>query len=184
MIFVTSDLHLYHAREFVYKPRGFDNVHDMNEAICNNWNRVVGVEDDVYLLGDVMLNNNEAGIKLLKSLKGKIHIIIGNHDTDSRVALYKDCWNVEEVVYATKIKYNGYHFYMSHYPTYTGNLNKERLKQMTCCLYGHTHQTTNFFNDIPFMYHVGVDSHNCTPVLLDDVIVEMEKKCIECKEML
>jgi hypothetical protein len=38
--------------------------------------------------------------------------------------------------------------------------------------------------DMPFMYHVGVDSHNCYPVLLDDIIEEMHQKVEECKRFL
>ena len=30
------------------------------------------------------------------------------------------------------------------------------------------------------MYHVGLDSHNCYPVLLDDIIQEMKDKVKEC----
>ena len=35
-----------------------------------------------------------------------------------------------------------------------------------------------------FMYHVGVDSHNCTPVLLDTVIEDIINKVEECKKFL
>lgn len=183
-IFVTSDLHFCHDREFVYKPRGFDNVWAMNNAIVENWNKTVNVDDDIYVLGDLMLNNNDMGMRYIKQLKGNIHVILGNHDTDARVELYNNCYNIVEVCYATVIKYNGYHFYLSHYPTMTANLEKEWLKQCMINLYGHTHQNTNFYNDIPFMYHVGVDSHNCTPVLLDDAIEDMKNKVKECKDML
>ena len=175
-IWLTSDLHFCHNKEFLYSPRGFDNIYDMNETIVKNWNSVVSVNDDVYILGDLMLVNNEEGIKLLKNLKGNIHIILGNHDTGTRVELYNNCYNVVEICYATIIKYNGYHFYLSHYPTITGNGDKD-LKHTLINLYGHTHQKTNFFNDVFFMYHVGVDSHNCFPVLIDDIIQELIKKC-------
>ena len=96
-IFFTSDPHLGHDKEFIFKPRGFESVYEMNEAIVSNWNSVVGPEDEVYLLGDVMLGNNEVGTKLLHSLKGKIHIIRGNHDTNSRMACYKESYNVVDV---------------------------------------------------------------------------------------
>ena len=43
-------------------------------------------------------------------------------------------------------------------------------------LYGHTHQQTNFFNDNPFMYHVGVDSHDCYPVSIDEIIYDIKEK--------
>ena len=156
----------------------------MNQAIVERWNAVVQPEDDVYVLGDIMLNNNDEGLKLLKSLKGRIHIVLGNHDTPTREELYKDCWNVVEVVLAARLKYKKYHFFMTHYPCMTGNLEKESLKQCTLNLYGHTHQQTNFFQDMPYMYHVGVDSHDCAPVHIDQIIEDMENKVKECKNML
>ena len=179
MIYVTSDLHLCHDRGFIYEPRGFQNIDDMNKTIIKNWNNIVNPEDDVYCLGDIMLNDNEAGLNFLKQLKGNIHIVLGNHDTDTRAKLYKTCYNVVEVELALKIKYNGYRFFMTHYPCFTGNLEK-----CLCNLYGHTHQTTNFYQDIPFMYHVGMDSHNCTPISIDQIIIDMNKKVEECIKQL
>ena len=52
-IFLTSDLHFNHDREFVWKVRGFTSVQEMNETIVKNWNSVVNPDDDVYVLGCV-----------------------------------------------------------------------------------------------------------------------------------
>lgn len=183
-IWFTSDLHFCHDREFLYGPRGFDNVNDMNKAIVERWNAVVQPDDIVYVLGDIMLNNNDEGMRLLESLKGHIRIVLGNHDTATRQNLYPTSPNVEDVQLAAMLKYKGYHFFMTHYPCMTGNLEKESLKQMTLNLYGHTHQQTNFYQDMPFIYHVGLDSHNCTPVHIDQIIEDMKAKVEECKEML
>lgn len=184
MIYFTSDLHFCHDRAFIYEPRGFDNIYDMNAAIVKNWNDTVQPEDDIYILGDIMLNNDAEGLKLLKSLKGQIHIIIGNHDTDTRIAAYRDCYNVVEVCYATVIKYNKYHFYLSHYPTMTANLEKESLKKCMCNLFGHTHSKNKFYNDIPFMYNVACDAHDCTPVSIEQIITDMNSEVEKCKNML
>lgn len=186
MIYLTSDLHFGHNREFIYGPRGFDNVHDQDEAIIERWNSIVTPEDEVYILGDLMLNDNAHGIECLKRLNGHKNFIRGNHDTDTRVELYMDEQGADIAFCgdAFRLKYRGYHFMMTHYPTLTGNLEKESLKQMTLNLYGHTHQKTNFYEDRPYMYHVGVDSHDCYPVSLDQIIEEMNAKVEECKEML
>lgn len=183
-IWLTSDLHLCHDRKFLYGPRGFDSVNDMNKAIVERWNAVVQPDDIVYVLGDIMLNDNDEGMRLLKSLKGHIRIVLGNHDTATRQNLYPTSPNVEDVQLAAMLKYKGYHFFMTHYPCMTGNLEKESLKQMTLNLYGHTHQQTNFYQDMPFIYHVGLDSHNCTPVHIDQIIEDMKNKVDECKAML
>ena len=64
-IWITSDLHLCHDREFLYEPRGFSSIDEMNAAVVTNWNNSVAVEDDVYVLGDLMLNDDAAAAKIL-----------------------------------------------------------------------------------------------------------------------
>lgn len=178
-IFLTSDLHLGHNKQFIYKVRGFNSIEEMNETIIERWNSVVSNDDDVYILGDLMLGelNN---IEYIKRLNGKLHIVLGNHDTANRESAYKQLANVVEVELAIKLKYKKYHFFLTHYPCLTGNLERESLYQMTLNLYGHTHQMNNFFYEIPYMYHVGMDSHNCYPILLDDIIQEMNDKVKDC----
>ena len=83
-IYLTSDLHLGHDREFIWKARGFNSIQEMNEAYVERWNSVVDNEDDVYVLGDLMLGNNDIGMNYLNQLNGNIHIVLGNHDTPSR----------------------------------------------------------------------------------------------------
>lgn len=182
-IWLTSDLHFGHDREFIWKPRGFPSIDEMNKTYVERWNFTVSPEDDVYCLGDVIMGD-KSNIEWVKRLNGYIHIAIGNHDTDARIKMYKELENVVEVADAFRIKYKKHLFYLCHFPVLTGNLEDEHLRQMTLNLFGHTHQTTNFYNDIPFMYHVGVDSHNGYPVLLDNIIEEMYAKVEECKSFL
>jgi calcineurin-like phosphoesterase family protein len=183
-IWLTSDWHFGHDREFIWKVRGFASVEDMNEHIIAAHNTVVKPDDDVYVLGDLMLGDNEKGIECIKRMNGKHHIVWGNHDTSSRKTKYAELSNMVESNNVIVLKYKKHHFYMSHYPTLTGNLENESLTQMTLNLFGHTHQQTNFYMDMPYLYHCGVDSHNCQPVLLDDIIEEMHAKVEECKNFL
>jgi calcineurin-like phosphoesterase family protein len=184
MIYLTSDLHLNHDKEFIYKARGFDNIWDMNRAIIDRWNETVKWDDDVYILGDCGLGGGGdqalAAIKsLLQQLQGHIHIIRGNHDSDSRVEMYETCYNVvDKVKYADMLKYKGYHFYLSHYTTLCSNLDTDKpLKARTINLCGHSHATNPFEDwDKGFIYHCEVDAHDCRPVLLDDIIEEIKEK--------
>lgn len=181
-IWLTSDLHFGHNREFIYKPRDFDSIEEMNETLIANFNEVVDPDDIVYILGDLTLGDYEAGKQCLMQLNGNIHVILGNHDTDNRVKIYQDFgWTVS---YAELIHWGPYHFFLSHFPCITSNLEKESLKQCTLNLYGHTHQKTNFFNDMPFMYHVGVDSHENYPVSLDEILNDMKNEVGRCLDFL
>ena len=191
MIWIASDWHFNHDREFIYKARGFDSIYDMNEAIIERHNEVVSPLDTVYVLGDLCLGGGSDEIikknkKMISSLKGEIKIILGNHDTKTRVAMYYECWNTSVLGYADIIKYNKHHFYMSHFPTITTNLDdSERpLSQRTLNLYGHTHEKNRFYNDNPMMYNVAMDAHNCYPVSLDNIIEDMNDKGRECIQYL
>ena len=184
-IFITSDTHFGHDREFIWGPRGFTNHVDHDNKIIENWNSVVQSDDIVYHLGDVILGDNEYGISCLKQLRGNIKILAGNHDTKTRITLYNQLDNVEVIGLADLIKYRKYTFYLSHYPTLTANLDEGApLKAKVINLFGHMHQQSNFYMDNPAMYHVGVDSHNCYPVLLDTIIEDINQQAKECLKML
>ena len=182
-IWLTSDLHFGHDREFVWKVRGYSSVEEMNEAQVEKWNAKADDEDDIYVLGDFMLGD-KSNIKYIERLKGNIHLVYGNHDTDARKGLYFNVPQIVESAHAIALKYKKHNFFMTHYPCLTGNLEKESLKQCTLNLFGHTHQTTNFHEDRPYMYHVGVDSHPEVLVDLDDIIEEMYAKVKECEQYL
>ena len=172
-IWLTSDTHFCHDKEFVWQERGFKNITEMNQTIVKNWNSVVDHEDTIYLLGDVMLGDRERGLYYLKQLKGNIYIAYGNHDTDGRIADYLKCHNVRDVQMGYRIKCPGKRTaILTHYPTITDNMGDLR----TLSFFGHTHQRSNVYPDYPNMYHVGMDSHNCTPVLLEDALEEMKKR--------
>lgn len=179
-IFATSDLHFGHDRAFIWGARGFKSIEEHDAEIIKRWNEVVTEKDDVYILGDLMLGDNAHGIYCLSQLNGKLHILTGNHCTSVRQKLYHTLENMVEFCgCATTIKYKKKQLYLSHYPTITSNM-EANPHQAVFNLYGHTHQTTNFYDGQPFMYHVGVDSHNCYPVLLDDAITEIKNEINAC----
>lgn len=186
VFFRPSLTHFNHDRDFIYEPRGFSTIQENDEIIVERFNSIVRPDDDLYLLGDLMLGDNEVGLDCLRQLNGNLHILWGNHCTDVRKELYKTLPNVVETLgYAGMFKYKKWKFYLSHYPTLTGNFDLEQKPwEQVECLFGHTHQKTNFYNDNPLLYHVGVDSHDCYPVSIDQIIEETKAKFLECKQML
>lgn len=178
MIYFTSDTHFCHDKAFLWGPRGFNNPEDMNAAIIERWNARVKPDDEVYILGDLMLSDSEGGMECLKQLNGTLHVIRGNHDTDKRVELYGTLPNVVEITYATVLKYKyekigkTLSFYLSHYPTLTANIDKEYLSKAVLNLHGHTHSKEKFSGS-PFMYNVAMDAHDCTPVSIDEICADM-----------
>ena len=177
-IWLCSDLHFGHNKDFIYGPRGFDSIEKHDETIIKNWNELVSWDDEIWLLGDVMLNDNEGGIRKLNQLAGKIYIIAGNHDSTNRIQMYA---NVRPTILtmglAYILKYQGYHFYLSHYPTLCSNYDSDKpLKQQMISICGHKHTTNKFCDmDKGIIYHVELDCQKNKPVLLDDIIEDIKK---------
>lgn len=125
-----------------------------------------------------MLGDNDYGIQMINELNGHLHIILGNHDTKNRIEKYLELPHVEDIQYAHMLQYKKARFYLSHYPTIVGNFDDSDTvwHKNIVSLYGHTHQQTNFYNNNPYMYHVGVDSHDCFPVSIDQIIEDVKQK--------
>lgn len=175
-VWVCSDLHFCHDKPFIYEPRGFSSVQEMNEQIIKNFNEVMDWDDDLYILGDCFLNNNEEGMSYMGRLPGKKHIIWGNHCTVARQELM---WleNFDCLGYANVLKYRNYHFYLSHYPTLTANHDDNKpLKRKIINLCGHSHVQDKFKDmDKGLIFHVELDTNNCYPWLIDDIIEDIKK---------
>ena len=83
-IYLTSDWHFGHDREFIWKARGYSSVEEMNEDQIDKINSLIKPEDNLYILGDFMLGDTDKGMEYIKRIKGNLHIILGNHDTQNR----------------------------------------------------------------------------------------------------
>lgn len=157
----------------------------MNEIIIENWNKIVKPGDLVYHLGDVMLSDNKKGIECFNRLNGEIFVIWGNHCTDNRKNLLAaECPHFRGGWYAYLIKYEKLSIYMSHYPTLTANYDEKHFSQHVIALHGHTHQQANFlYPNNPFCYHVGMDSHDCKPVNIEEIIGEVRQRWFDLQSL-
>lgn len=84
-VFVTADLHLGHNRILSFvRPDGsplrlFSSLTEMHQQIEKKWNKKVGSEDMVYVLGDVAFS--KTALALVDRLNGRKVLVRGNHDT-------------------------------------------------------------------------------------------------------
>lgn len=183
MVYLTSDLHLFHDRGFIYNPRGFSSVEKMDVAVMFMFSEVKA-NDDIYILGDIALGKDLDKIKeVVSSIPGRLHIITGNHDTSAKIAMYRSLPNVVEVVYATMIEYKSRSFYLSHYPTLTADLYSNPNK-CVINLHGHLHVSEVFYEDRPYMYNVSVDANGMKLLTLDKILEKFKQKVQECYKLL
>lgn len=81
-VFFFSDPHLFHARDFVWKARGYNSVEEHYEAVINKLNEVVRPQDSLVCLGDWALNCDEAQFEesIARVNCKTIYMLWGNHN--------------------------------------------------------------------------------------------------------
>ncbi|GHV02712.1 metallophosphatase [Clostridia bacterium] len=134
MIYFTSDQHFGHGNIIQHCRRPFADAPEMDAELIRLWNAKVGREDTVYVLGDLFFPSAYDHESVLKKLKGKKHLILGNHDKNwiKKVDLSK----YFESVQPTLTIESGYGaLYLCHCPllTFKGNY----------MIYGHIHNNKN-----------------------------------------
>ena len=174
-IWFTSDFHFNHDKDFIYRPRGFSNVVEMNRALLENYNSLVKPEDTVYILGDCCLCDTEASIEILKALNGKKYLAFGNHDTDNRLKRFAQENIFEDIKFGYRLRIGNKTLVLTHYPSLVANPNEN----WTLNFYGHTHTADRFelFGDSA-CYNVGVDAHDNCPVCLDEIQADIHKRTL------
>lgn len=81
--FLYADPHFFDENILKMEPARhvFQNITQMHNNLIKNWNDTVTENDEVFVLGDFINSAKEEDIKeILNALKGKITLIVGNHD--------------------------------------------------------------------------------------------------------
>lgn len=171
-IWLTSDTHFNHNKDFIYKERGFNSVEEMNQKIVENWNTLIQDDDIVYHLGDVYMGaDHDAAINIISSLKGRKFLAYGNHDSDVKIQKMKENNIFEDIQMGYRIKKGKKHYILTHYPTIVENGDNT----FAVSVHGHTHATEPFTKDsfgkeILTRVHIGLDTWDLKPVKLEDVL--------------
>lgn len=152
-------------------------MEEHDEAIIDNINEIVAPEDILYILGDLMLGDNEEGAKKLRQIQCKdVRVILGNHDTDARIRLYEYSLGYKVLGYAAPAKFNGKNFMLSHYPMATANFDDvKKLWTRTYNLCGHTH-SKSIWDPATNSYHVELDAHGCYPVNIEQILQDIRER--------
>lgn len=82
--FVIADPHFGHKNIIQYCNRPFESVSEMDKALIDNWNKTVSNDDIIWVLGDFALASRDYTKSIIKSLRGRKRLILGNHDRYSQ----------------------------------------------------------------------------------------------------
>ena len=164
MKYYTSDLHLSHKNIIAYEDRPFNSIEEMNNTIIDNINYRLSSDDELYILGDFTLEKNPHRVsELIKRIKRKKHLIIGNHDyfvkNESLCSLF------DSVHHYLEIEDDGQKIILFHYPIQNWNLKHYG----SIHLYGHVHSKDRLQLREENAFNVGVDVNNFKPVTLREL---------------
>lgn len=154
-IWLIADTHFNHLKmiELCYRPENF------TELILENWRNAVGENDITFHLGDVILGRQSEMEGMIRSVKGRKILIIGNHDKE------KPHWYMKRgfdfACYG--IEYG--HVYFTHRPS-------SFLPQgCTLNIHGHLHNNGHRDEDQvlnPWNKKLSIEETNYKPILLSD----------------
>ncbi len=78
-LWFTADLHLLHPNIVKYCSRPI-SPEDHDQWLIERINERVSKKDTLYILGDISMANRSKTEKLLSTIHGRKHLILGNHE--------------------------------------------------------------------------------------------------------
>ena len=151
----------------------------MNEFLITKWNDKVKDYDEVYILGDLSFKSGVSVKDYLKQLKGRKHLIVGNHDYQWMKSIsdlnefFESVSNFEIIRVDTKL------ITLCHYPLLEWNgsrRSKNQATSMSWHIHGHIHNSRDgvfeyIRNNLPCALNAGVDINEFKPVTFEELLV-------------
>ena len=174
-VFFTSDLHFGHKNIIKFCDRPWPSEPEMDEGLIENWNKTVGAEDLIYILGDLFFCGSTRAKEIIRRLHGKKILILGNHDWKRIRETKADEYGLFTIQNFGTFELGERKIYMHHFP-YRGfgdhvegeeRYSEHRLvNEGNWLLHGHIH---NAWKIKEKCINVGVDVWNYFPVSLEQI---------------
>lgn len=173
-VYFTSDLHLGHEKILSIRTQ-FQSIDEHDMFLIEKWNKKVKKNDEVYILGDLSFRSRHQVSYYLSQMRGKKHLIIGNHD---------NCWmrkmrDIEEFFesmdYLKTIKFQKKQITLCHYPMLEWPGSRYLESGTSFLIHGHIHCSTDSeaYRHIkiyqPHALNAGVDINDFQPVTFEEL---------------
>ena len=164
-----SDLHFGHKNVIGFDHRPFMDVDEMDYTMIQLWNSRVFEDDDVYIIGDFCYRASKTPDWYLRQLKGRKHLIIGNHDK-----AILDCENatkyLESIDQMTCVTDGEKLIVLCHYPM----AEWYNSRHGSWLIYGHIHGTRDdtyaFMKTREHALNAAACINNYTPASVSELI--------------
>lgn len=164
--YVFSDPHFDSESIIVNGCRPFSSIAEMNETLIKNYNNVIGKQDICYWLGDIMYGATKDKVaNLLRQLRGRKYLIMGNHDRGHSETWWISCGF--DKVFSHPIYDAENYIMLSHEPLPEfGNLSP------IANIHGHIHIQDYDFKNHNNCINVCVEKTDYRPVLLNNPFLQ------------
>lgn len=166
--FFTADTHFGHVKLLRTRP-AFACVEEHDAAMIERWNAVVGPDDTVWHLGDVVHGpSRERCGEIFAALNGRKRLVAGNHDTNRVLTLPWDGPVVDtERLTLRDASGREHRLFLAHYAhrAWPGVWRGVRH------LFGHTHASLPGTTQ---SCDVGVDAWDFAPASLEAVVARQD----------
>ena len=176
-LWFISDTHWNHSMILQLCNRPFSSIEEHDQALIDNWNSVVKMEDTVFHLGDFCFGGAPKWKEIRDQLNGHIILILGNHDmrniTQGVMSMF------DYVAQQMRIVVDGRTVYLNHFPFLTFvHWNPDVYHDnIAYDLFGHVHMRKDdtgfdsefYKNYLCTQYEVGADLNNFTPISWEEI---------------
>jgi calcineurin-like phosphoesterase family protein len=180
-VWITSDTHYNHINicrgttnwrlpngEVPEKTtRAFETLEDMNNAIVNNINNIVGEDDILIHCGDFSFGGfDKIGEFRERIICKKLHLVLGNHDNH----IERNKNGIRSIFASVQnylaVDYNHQKLVLCHYPICSW----DDMRKGSYHLFGHLHSSEQSKIMSGRSMDIGMDGNNLTPYEIDYVI--------------
>lgn len=177
MKYYIADTHFGHANIIKYDERPFSNVDEMDECLISRWNEKVSDNDEIYMIGDFAFSHGKSADWYLKRLKGRKHLIIGNHensimDNSKAKSLLESINYMKEI--SDYMRQMAVKVVLCHYPLAEWN----GIYKGWYHVYGHIHNNPNDAYEImrnkDHAFNAGCMINGYVPVTLEELRRNMD----------
>lgn len=174
MTYYISDLHFGHKNIVELCNRPFADVETMDAVLIENWNRKVGKNDTVYLIGDIVWEKKKVAY-YMEQLSGKKILVSGNHDSDW--IKREECQKYfEKIVPYLEVHLEGHPITMCHYPMLEWRSSREETaKKLGYLIHGHIHnRVSDEYRQLYLNFNAlnaGVDINSFEPVTFGELVI-------------
>ncbi len=195
-IYITSDFHLGHQRDFVWQARGYESWEAHDAGVINTVNSIVRPTDILFMLGDFCLNTTMERFNgyLSRIQCQNLWCLWGNHNNPQEKNVYRKTMPQQYIgpfpVETYPFQYrnmlflgkrinavlNGQYAVLDHFPIYVW----EEMQHGAWMLCGHSHygcELSKAESGHGKILDVGWDGHG-KPLSLAEIKAIMDKKQI------